>query len=74
MVRHAPLPIEAPHDDLSVEIERLRARVARRFSDLSVSTTSGLIDQVSLFTFRESQGQVDPIELVSHVDVYIDAG
>jgi ABC-type antimicrobial peptide transport system permease subunit len=31
--------------DRSVEIERLRRRVERRFPDLSLSTTSGLIDQ-----------------------------
>ena len=31
--------------DLSVEIERLRARVERRFPDLTLSTTSGMVDQ-----------------------------
>jgi ABC-type antimicrobial peptide transport system permease subunit len=31
--------------DRSVEIERLRARVERRFPDLSLSTTTGLVDQ-----------------------------
>ena len=39
--------------DLSVEIERLRARLDRRFSDLSVSTTSGLVDQEDMLAILD---------------------
>jgi ABC-type antimicrobial peptide transport system permease subunit len=40
--------------DLSVETERLRARLERRYSDLSVSTTSGLVDQEDMLAILEA--------------------
>jgi ABC-type antimicrobial peptide transport system permease subunit len=39
--------------DLSVATERLRARLERRHSDLSISTTSGLVDQEQMMALLE---------------------